>query len=470
MSALERLGSHVAGSGRERPSNAVRELVELHLVDTVGTLIASTRTVEGANLLRFRAAMREREERAWTLDLATRCALARLSEIDDIHLPSMMTPGAIVIPGALTLAGALPAVAADDVIAAILAGTEAMTRLGRAVDGPAILYRGLWPTYFAAPFGIAAVAARLFKLDEDASTHALALALTLAAPAVGHHNPATTSRWFAVGNAARNGLDAALAAQQGFTADRKLLEGRVLPDVLGVTPDIAALTDGLDERIALSEVSFKPWCAARQTMAATQALKDVIASGVAPAAIDAIAVSVPPPHLKMIDHGVVAGDRASHLTSVQFVMAAAALAPEMAFDVQQTPPDLPPAVCGLMAKIKVEADARLLADYPAIWPARVRVAAGSARHERDVTHVPGDPALPFDRESVRKKFLRFTQPVLGAENAERILARCSGVLATGAFSQLIDAIEQACSGDARSPMGSGHGDSGNRGSSISTRR
>ena len=470
MSALERLGSHVAGSGRERPSNAVRELVELHLVDTVGALIASTRTVEGANLLRFRAAMREREERAWTLDLATRCALARLSEIDDIHLPSMMTPGAIVIPGALTLAGALPAVAADDVIAAILAGTEAMTRLGRAVDGPAILYRGIWPTYFAAPFGIAAVAARLFKLDEDASTHALALALTLAAPAVGHHNPATTSRWFAVGNAARNGLNAALAAQQGFTADRKLLEGRVLPDVLGVTPDIAALTDGLDERIALSEVSFKPWCAARQTMAATQALKDVIASGVAPAAIDAIAVSVPPPHLKMIDHGVVAGDRASHLTSVQFAMAAAALAPEMAFDVQQTPPDLPPAVRSLMAKIKVEADARLLADYPAIWPARVRVAAGSARHEREVTHVPGDPALPFDRESVRKKFLRFTQPVLGAENAERILARCSGVLATGAFSQLIDDIEQACAGDARSPMGSGHGDSGNRGSSISTRR
>ena len=470
MSALERLGSHVAGSGRERPSNAVRELVELHLVDTVGTLIASTRTVEGANLLRFRAAMRERGQGAWALDLATRCALARLSEIDDIHHPTMMTPGAIVIPGALTLAGALPAVAADDVIAAILAGTEAMTRLGRAVDGPAILYRGIWPTYFAAPFGIAAVAARLFKLDEDASTHALALALTLAAPAVGHHNPATTSRWFAVGNAARNGLDAALAAQQGFTADRKLLEGRVLPDVLGVTPDIAALTDGLDERIALSEVSFKPWCAARQTMAATQALKDVIASGAAPAAIDTIAVSVPPPHLKMIDHGVVAGDRASHLTSVQFVMAAAALAPEMAFDVQQTPPDLPPAVCGLMAKIKVEADARLLADYPAIWPARVRVAAGSARHERDVTHVPGDPALPFDRESVRKKFLRFTQPVLGAENAERILARCSGVLATGAFSQLIDDIEQACAGDARSPMGSGHGDSGNRGSSISTRR
>ncbi len=324
MTALERLGSHIAAS--ECPSDAARELVELHLIDTVGALIASARTVEGLGLLRFRAAMRARGEGAWALDLATRCALARLSEIDDIHLPSMITPGAIVIPGALTLAGALPAVAADDVIAAILAGTEAMTRLGRAIDGPAILYRGVWPTYFAAPFGIAAAAARLLDLDEEASAHALALALTLAAPAVGHHNAATTARWFAVGYAARNGLNAALAAQQGFTSDRKLLEGRVLPDVLGITPAVAALTDGLGERTALTEVSFKPWCAARQTMAATQALKDIIAGGVAPAAIDAIVVSVPPPHLKMIDHGVVAGDRASHLTSVQYAMAAAALA------------------------------------------------------------------------------------------------------------------------------------------------
>ena len=459
MSALERLGSYVAASGRERPSEAVRETVELHLIDTVGALIASTRTIEGLGLLRFRAAMRARgqAEGALGLDLAIRCALARLSEIDDIHLPSMTTPGAIIIPGALTLAGTLPAVAADDVIAAILAGTEAMTRLGRAVDGPSILYRGIWPTYFAAPFGMAAVAARLLKLDEEASAHALALALTLAAPAVGHNNAATTARWFAVGNAARNGLNAALAAQHGFTSDRKLLEGRVLADVLGIRPDVAALGDGLGERIALTELSFKPWCAARQTMAATQALKDVIASGVAPAAIDAIVASVPPPQVKMIDHGVVAGDRASHLTSVQYAMATAALAPEMAFDVQQTPPDLPAPVRALMGKIKVEADERLLGDYPASWPARVRVAAGPTRHARDVTHVPGDPALPFDRARVREKFLRFTQPVLGVKTAERILARCSGVLVTGEFSQLMDEIERDCSATSLSPSGEAAG-------------
>jgi 2-methylcitrate dehydratase PrpD len=151
-------------------------------------------------------------------------------------------------------------------------------------------------------------------------------------------------------------------------------------------------------------------------------------------------------------------------------MAAAALVPEMAFDVQQAPPDLPPPVRALMAKIKVEADAHLLADYPERWPARVRVAAGPTRHARDVTHVPGDPALPFDRARVREKFLRFTQPVFGAETAERILARCGSVLATGEFSQLMDEIERACSVDARSPSGRGHRDSGSQEPSVSTRR
>src|SRR5262249_27508765 len=127
MTALEQLGRYVAESAC--PSAGARELVESHLIDSVGAWIAGARTAEGMRLLRFRAAMRARGQAAdaLALDLATRCALARLSEIDDIHLPSMTTPSAIVIPGALTLAAATPGIAADDATAAILAGIEAMT-------------------------------------------------------------------------------------------------------------------------------------------------------------------------------------------------------------------------------------------------------------------------------------------------------------------------------------------------------
>jgi 2-methylcitrate dehydratase PrpD len=443
MTALEQLGQHVAS--RASVSDT-RELIELHLIDTVGAWIAGAPTAEGRLLLRHRAETREAETDGGSLalDLATRCALARLSEIDDIHLASMTTPGAIVIPGALTLAAAMPEAKAGDVIAAILAGYEAMTLLGRAIDGPTALYRGIWPTYFAAPFGIAAMAGRLLKLDAQASANALALALTLSAPGVGHHNAQTTARWFAVGNAARNGLAAALAAKAGFTSDLKLIEGNFLSGVYGVTPDGAALTKGLGDSPALAEVSFKPWCAARQTMAATQALKEIIESGVAPATMTAITATVLPPHLKMIGHGVAAGDRASHLTSLPYCMAVAAMAPELAFDVAASPACLPPAVRAFMDKITVEADERLLADYPRAWGARVTVAAASGRHERQVARIPGDPARPFDRSRVQEKFLRFAGPVLGTPKAEQLLTRCSEAFAGGQFASLVAEIEQVC--------------------------
>jgi 2-methylcitrate dehydratase PrpD len=452
MSALEQLGRYVAES--DPPANELCEMLELHLIDTVGALIASTRTPEGLRLLRFRAEMRENSGDALALDLSTRCALARLSEIDDIHLPSMTTPGAIVIPGALTLAAAMPAVtmqdvtlndiAMRDVLAAIIAGYEAMTRLGRALDGPAILYRGIWPTYFAAPFGIAAVAARLFKLDAKRSANALALALTLAAPGVGHHNAESNSRWLAIGAAAGNGLTAARAAKMGFTSDRKLTESNFFPGVYGIALDAPALTHALGGRSALAEVSFKPWCAARQTMAATQALNEIIESGVRPQDMDRIEVFVLPPHLKMIDHGTTSGDRASHLTSVHYCMAVAALAESTAADVGQTPREVSRPVRELMNKIKVTPDESLLADYPRRWPARVIATAGSARCERLVTDVPGDPARAFDRARVEEKFIRFVAPVLGRDKTGQLLARCGDALAGGRFAALVSEIEAAC--------------------------
>ncbi len=449
-SALDALGSHVAKC--EPPSDDLRGLLELHVIDTVGALLASTRTAEGLRLLRFRADTSDGAEAAspLALDLAIRCALARLSEIDDIHLSSMTTPGAIVIPGALTLAAAMPTVTPHgvtlhDVLAAMLAGYEAMTRFGRAIDGPAVLYRGIWPTYFAAPFGMSAVAARLFKLDDQASANALALALALASPGVGHHNAESTSRWFAIGAAASNGLAAARAAKGGFTSDRKLMEGNFLSGIYGITPDLSALTDGLGARAALSETSFKPWCAARQTMAATQALREIVQTGVRPQEMDRIEAFVLPPHCKMVDHGVTSGDRASHLTSLQHCMATAALGGDMTADVGQSPPDPPPAVRELMSKIEVAAEQSLLADYPRSWPARVVVTAGSARHERRVMHVPGDPARPFDRAQVREKFTRFVAPALGKEKTAKMLAHIDDALARGSFAALAAEIEKVCS-------------------------
>jgi 2-methylcitrate dehydratase PrpD len=360
-------------------------------------------------------------------DVMTLCALTRMTEIDDIHLASMTTPGSIVIPGALVIAAGQPRQDAGALAEAIAAGYEAMIRLGLALDGPTILYRGIWPTYFAAPIGIAAVATRLLGLDAAQTAHALALALTYAAPGVGHHNAPTTARWISAGQAARNGLAAAQAAQAGFTADVALLDGGFFPGVYNITPNLAAFTGGFGERDLIAELSFKPWCAARQAMAATQALMEIIAEGVAPDSIVGVKASVVPPHRKMIDHGVMPGDRASYLTSVQYNMAVAALAPQLADALSPSPEAVPEAVHELVRKITVEPDDALLADYPRMWPAHVSVTTASGMREKRVTAVPGDPARPFNADDVAAKFRRFIAPIFGPDGADALLKIASGV-------------------------------------------
>jgi 2-methylcitrate dehydratase PrpD len=427
---LEKLGIFVAQS--PPPPEALRDMLALHVADIVGAWIAGLHTTEGAALVRWRSAMGEVADVALMhtlrLNVATHCALARLSEIDDIHLASMMTPGAIVVPAAVAIAAALEISDADALAAAVLAGYEVMIRLGRAMDEPAVLYRGIWPTYFATPAGVAVVAARLLALDAKETANALALALARSAPGVGHHNAVTTTRWLAIGQAAESGLVAALAARAGFTADLALLDGGFLPGIYDVKPDLAVLTAALGEKFALGETSFKPWCAARQTMAATQAMIEILGVGLLADAIVDVKAFVLPPHRRMIDHGVTIGDRASFLTSVPYHLAVAALSPQDAFHAGQSPLQVPDNVRALMGKVSVEPDDALMTNYPLEWPARVAVATSSGRHVRTVTRVPGDPSRRLDAAAVSTKFRRFVAPAIGADAATRMLECAFGLL------------------------------------------
>jgi len=414
MTALETMAAFVARGVRGRVPAATRAVVRLHVIDTIGAWLAGAHTIEGRALIAFRGPVP---------DLATACALTRLSEIDNIHLLSSTTPGGIVVPAALILAAEQDRADTAAVIEAIIAGTEGVVRLGTALGGPDILYRGIWPTYFAAPFGAAAVAARIWGLDTRQTANALGLALAFASAGVGHHNAATTARWFAIGNAARNGIAAARAAREGFTSDLGLLDGGFLQGAYGITPHLDAFTANLGDQLALDDTSFKPWCAARQTMAATQALREMISAGLAPESIVAITVHVPPPTLKMIDHPVRAGDRASHLTSVRYHLALVACDPSGLLDVGHSPADLSPEVRDFMGKISVVPDAALLAHYPKAWPARIAVRTRDGLTEHAVLHVPGDPQRPFDERAVCDKFRDATRR-LDTGRAARLLERC----------------------------------------------
>src|ERR1700722_3825994 len=157
-------------------------------------------------------------------------ATIRLSEIDDIHLPSCTTPSAAAVAVALSLAAQAGRFDPVQVASAIWAGTEGMTRLGQAVRGPDILYRGVWPSCFAAPLSAAATAARLGGFDGRQTADALSLALMLSTRGTGRPHGSPSARWVMFAVAVASGLAAAEAVRAGYRGDPALLDGNSFED------------------------------------------------------------------------------------------------------------------------------------------------------------------------------------------------------------------------------------------------
>jgi 2-methylcitrate dehydratase PrpD len=176
-------------------------------------------------------------------------------------------------------------------------------------------------------------------------------------------------------------------------------------------------------------------------------LKEMVREGLVPAEISAITVAVPPPYLRMVNHGVSSGDRSSYLTSAPYQLALGVLAPEAQFSVMPAEGDVPESVRTLMAKVKVQADESLLEHYPRTWPARVAVSAGSGDREKLMLHVPGDPQRPLGESEISDKFSRVVSPLLGEARAAHLAGRALAALGPRAdAARLLAEIETACRG------------------------
>src|SRR5258708_32800717 len=145
----------------------------------------------------------------------------------------------------------------------------------------------------------------------------------------------------------------------------------------------------------------------------------------------------------MIDHGVVAGERASYLASVPYQMALVALHPDATIDVRQTPESVPAEIRDFMAKISVRADEDLLRHYPKSWPARVVVTTALARHEKLVLHVPGDPERTLDESQVSAKFWRLVAPLVGDHASEELLPLAFAALDAAGVKALPEAMDKS---------------------------
>ena len=439
VTLIAQLASFVVDANAPDLPAADRERLSLHVADTVVAALA------GANIAEGRALQAFGSDAGLASRIGRQAAAARLTEIDDIHLASCTTPSAGIVPVALRLAAHLRTFEPERVAGAIWVGTEITTRLGLAANGPQVLYRGIWPTYFAAPVGAAAAAARMLSLDTARTAHALSLALMLIAGGVGRIHGAPSGRWFLYANAVAGGVAAALAARADYLGDPELLDKNWLADTHGLALDRDVLGDELlGGPSVYSTLSMKPFCSAKQAIAAVEAFRALLQEGMRVDAIDKVRVRVPKAYAAMIATRAVPGARQSTMVSVAHQLALAALAPQRLYDVDRSMPEDDAAVTRLAAKIEVVPDAALEAFYPQHWPAEIEVETGGRMLRRRVIEALGDPEHPLGRAALDDKAHRVLDRLVGAARVDEWLRLCHVGLADGAASdRLADAFAGA---------------------------
>jgi 2-methylcitrate dehydratase PrpD len=441
MSIIRDWAAFVCGAPVNTLPEAERAVQRRHTADTLVAAAAGSRTTEGRAL----RALLPRDAVSDAIGL--QAAVIRHTEIDDIHTRSCTTPSSVTVPAALSLARDQGEFYPEHVASAIWVGTELMTRLGVAVDGARILYRGLWPTYFTAPLAAAAIAARSWRLSEEQTAHALSLALMLSAGRSGRFQGKLPGRPVILAMAVSAGIRAAAAARDGVGGDPDLLDGPWLRDAQGLNADTSALTSRLGAGSVYAQLSLKPFCAAKQSIAAVEALMTLIDEGLSPDAVTRIQVRVPPPYARMIAMKAEAGARSSTYVSAAFQMGLAAYCRERLFDIERADV-MQDDVARFAEKIEIVADESLLELFPGHFPAEIEVTAAGQVLRRRVTAALGDPEHPLDNAQLLDKAERVSQQMNGAFDAKRLIALgLAGLQDKAACKPLADTMWDACTAD-----------------------
>jgi 2-methylcitrate dehydratase PrpD len=198
-----------------------------------------------------------RSERPDALSAAFLNAIsANVLEFDDTHLPTVIHPAAPVAPALFAISERRP-VSGQELLHAVILGVETECRIGLAIS-PAHYRRGWHITSTCGVFGAAAAASRLLGLDPQRMLWAVGNAAAQSAGPI--ESLGSMAKSISVGNAARNGLTAALLAEQGFTGPEQPIEGnhgfaRVASD----EADFSAITDGLGDSWQILTNAYKPY-------------------------------------------------------------------------------------------------------------------------------------------------------------------------------------------------------------------
>ena len=432
--AAATLARFVAGLDAAALPAATRHAVRRHLLDTLGATLAGARQPEPSAVLAAgrithgasgTALLWGRGERAPpSLAALVNGTAAHALELDDAS--GCDHSGAVMVPALLAALPLAPGATAGDLMAAMVAGYDIGRRAMEAAGGyDAHNGAGWHSTGTCGAFGAAAAVARLWRLPEGATRHALGIAGSFASGNWSFLPDGAMTKRLHPGHAASAGVTAAALAQAGLTGPAGVFDapwGGFLTTYARDAAIPVALTEGLGEAFRIHRSSIKPFASCRGTHAAVELALE-LRGGIAAGDVAAIEVGVHPTLVRMCG-ATTAATLLEAQMSMPYALAVAWLrgdagladfAPEIRASAE---------VAAWMRRVRLVEDSSV----PSNIACRLSVTARDGTRREARLDVPiGSWNRPLPDEAVRKKYRGLVAPVLGEARAAALEAAVMGL-------------------------------------------
>jgi 2-methylcitrate dehydratase PrpD len=430
--ATEAITAFVSGLRHTALSEEVRHYARRHLFDTVGVMIAGAggevATRAEAVLASVRAGgtvpVPGRARRADLIDAAFLGGTAAHGiELDDGYTKGSVHPGCTVIPSALAV-GYAKGTSGKTLIEAVVAGYETVTAIGRACH-PALRHRGFHPTGAVSVFGAAMTTGKLRGLSQRTLANAMGIAASSSAGLFAFVNGGADIKRLHAGHAAREGVQAALLAEQGVEGPPGVIEARdgFMQAFAYARPEEARpIALPPEAPFGVTDCYIKPNPCCRHIQPATEALIALMKDeGIAIEEVKHVAVET---YRIAAEHAATGWDDfASSQLSFRYLMALALKFRAIRFPYFEESVRRDPAIAALASLVQVSAPTEIDRLYPRLRPARVTVTTARGKFTRQADEALGSRLVPFDDDGLKGKFLELVGPVHGDAKATQLAAQ-----------------------------------------------
>jgi len=325
----EKLAHHQLALQLNQLPDAVIQAAKLHILDSLGCLLAGSRLEPGKLAYDLAVASNGNGSASTLLGTNSRVSFldavqamsvaAHCGEMDDIHSGAGTCIGGMIVPALVAMAEKYGGSGRNFLEGAIV-GCETTARVGLAINAPSLFTRGWWPSTLCGVFGVAAAGAKFLRWSLDGTVNALGIASLNAGGMITGGHEGATARHLIFGRAAQSGVFSLLAARQGFTGPKRAFEDpRGFCLTLCGEPRWKYLHAW--EPYYLPAVAFKPYPCARQLHAGVEALLRLLQdSSMTPTVIEAIELGVPTAVASLVNRPSTSTNRAALLGSGQYVI------------------------------------------------------------------------------------------------------------------------------------------------------